>query len=467
VLDVLPLSSLAVLVEVGSRLTTPRDAALARLPLVAPPASAKGHGAHPTIRPRTRHWAGSKVWLLPGGQCLQTFADIDEWHAVASVHRTAPGALPKLQQAFIGDDAAEPFALLFAAGGGQPETPPGEAALAKMLASLRQAETTLGCHLGMRAITVTQAGALQALGLRAVMKSGTVAASSTWPGGTSALLGDTCEILWRVWKTRVQLDKLYDQLTTAPADTVQCATCLDHYRPAVLAKCQGCAKAYCSECLQETVLCGLGEGCTRAPCAYCKRELPVATLAAALPGATVDRLLQARLDKAEALGMQRSRRGFLHDLQGSWTEAVRELLAGPRCPNEACLMRFDSHDACACLECPHCGTHFCAWCFNTHHTSNRLGLHVRRCTAKPAEELLHQSVFPTDAGQVAMAEIWRKRQVARASAACEVAVAAGAEALVWRVLEDLPDSRQELLAKRRKTTDKDGPREARRSGGAL
>ena len=136
-------------------------------------------------------------------------------------------------------------------------------------------------------------------------------------------------------------------------------------------------------------------------------------------------------------------------------------------------MRFDSHDACACLECPHCGTHFCAWCFKTHQTSNRLGLHVRRCTAKPAEELLHQSVFPTDAGQLEMAEIWRKRQVARASAACEVAVAAGAEALVWRVLEDLPENRQELsqelLAKRRKTTqttDKDGP-EARRSGGAL
>jgi hypothetical protein len=162
VLDVLPLSALAVLVEVGSRLTTPCNPALARLPLVAPPASAKGQGAHPTIRPRTRHWAGSKVWLLPGGQCLQTFADIDEWHAVASVHRTAPGALPKLQQAFIGDDAAEPFTLLFAAGGGQPESPPGEAALAKMLASLRQAETTLGCHLGMRAITETQAGALQA-----------------------------------------------------------------------------------------------------------------------------------------------------------------------------------------------------------------------------------------------------------------------------------------------------------------
>ena len=84
-------------------------------------------------------------------------------------------------------------------------------------------------------------------------------------------------------------------------------------------------------------------------------------------------------------------------------------------------------------------------------------MHVRRCTAKPPAELAHESVYPTDAGRLEMARIWRKRQLARAAKACDVAIEAGAEATVWRALGDLPHALREEMAKRRKIGKDDRP----------
>ena len=135
------LPRIAALEDVRARLTTPRHPILPRVALTWPPTLTwRERTNHPTMRPRSRGWAGSKAWLLPGGLYMQSFAEIDECHLVATMHRTAADALPVLRHACIdGDDTTDPFALIFA-GAELPWIAPSEAALATMLASLRQAE---------------------------------------------------------------------------------------------------------------------------------------------------------------------------------------------------------------------------------------------------------------------------------------------------------------------------------------
>ena len=372
---------------------------------------------------------------------MQTFADADEWRAVAIMHLGPTGPLPRAQRAFVGNCHEEPFALLLSPSAVLRQ-PPSEGELATLTQHLQELEQRTGCTLGCRGLGEAS-GAVVAIGLRCSLPGeGTPHATNLLRGARVA--DDIAAIMRHRWPNAA------DTLLPSPVPTQVCAACLDTYPRNNTLYCAtvGCDQAFCADCLSNRVSNGLAEGITTMDCPFCRRAFAWRGLAALLSDALFDRFLLARCDKASACARQATLRELLRAPGKAWASAICDVMdGGMQCPNEACTMRFDSHEACACLQCPQCTTRFCAWCFAVFSDQAELERHVVSCPTKSAHERSLREISPSEEGLSEMEAVWcglKRRELrsfvraARAAGAGQMAaIALGALPDGWAILPDV------------------------------